>query len=308
MVSTFTPNVQIEEPARGDYVGTWDTPVNANMTLIDLILGGRTTISGAAGSVVLAAAQYQCKTITINSTLLASITLTFPTSFTKSYEVQNICTGTSAFYVVLGTTVAGGEVVCCPPGEIFEIINDGTNIRFKNFGRIGSYWDYSGSSVPAWVSNCTVPPYLNCNAGTFSSATYPQLATILGSTTLPDHRGRARFALDQGAGRISSAATGFSGSSVGSGGGAQAVTLATSQIPAHTHGVTDAGHSHPLVASAPGGVNQLTVTAGSGVNVAVPQTTSLAVTGITIDNAGGGGDHTNLPPALIGGITMIRAA
>jgi hypothetical protein len=26
MASTFTPNIQLEEPARGDDVGTWDTP------------------------------------------------------------------------------------------------------------------------------------------------------------------------------------------------------------------------------------------------------------------------------------------
>ncbi|MEH2547137.1 hypothetical protein V1283_003782 [Bradyrhizobium sp. AZCC 2262] len=28
MVSTFTPNIQLEEPARGDQVGFWHTPVN----------------------------------------------------------------------------------------------------------------------------------------------------------------------------------------------------------------------------------------------------------------------------------------
>ena len=38
MASTFTPNIQLNEPARNDDVGTWDTPVNSNMTLIDLVV------------------------------------------------------------------------------------------------------------------------------------------------------------------------------------------------------------------------------------------------------------------------------
>ncbi len=151
MVSTYTPNINLEEPARGDYVGTWDTPVNANMTLIDLVVGGRTTISLNNSPVTLSAAQFQCKTITFNSTLTGSVAITFPSTFTKSYEIYHTCTGSSAFINTLQTTAAGCEVVACPAGEIFEVLNDGTNIRFKNLGRIGSYWDYAGSSVPNWV-------------------------------------------------------------------------------------------------------------------------------------------------------------
>jgi hypothetical protein len=301
MVSTFTPNVGLEEPARGDYVGTWDLPVNANMTLIDLIVGGRTTISGAAGSVVLAAAQYQCKTITFNSTLAASITVTFPTSFTKSYEVFNNCTGSSAFIITLQTTAAGGQAVAIPPGEVCEVVNDGANIRFKNFGRVGSWWDYAGSSVPAWVSGCTVPPYLACIGGTFSSATYPQLATILGSTTLPDTRGRSRFALDQGAARLSSAVTGFSPDAVGSGGGSQ-------NFQSHTHTIiiTDPGHTHGTNAntgpSTTGG-GAFTIGANSAATI------NSAVTGISaVSSAAGTGNAGNVPPAYIGGLTLIRAA
>jgi hypothetical protein len=311
MVSTFTPNIQLEEPARGDYVGTWDTPVNANMTLLDLVVGGQTTISGAAGSVVLAAAQFQCKTITFNSTLLASITVTFPTSFTKSYEIYHTCTGSSAFVITLQTTVAGGQVVCCPPGEIAEVISDGTNIRFKNFGRIGSYWDHCGSSVPNWVSGCTVPPYLATTGSTFSSVTYPQLAVILGGTTLPDTRGRARFALDAGTGRLSSAAfaAGFNPDTVGNAGGSQLV-----QSHSHTVFITDPGHTHVA-----GPADRFTgATAGdhlsggiSSPNGAIAMNTfntNSNTTGITAaSSAFGLGNSGNVPPAYIGGIVMIRA-
>src|SRR5712671_283737 len=176
MVSTFTPNIQWEEPARGDQVGTWDTPVNGNSTLIDLVAGAINTISLNNSPVVLAAAQFQSKSITFNSTLTGSVAITFPTSFHKSYEIRNICTGSSAFVITLGTTVAGGKVVCCPPGESVDVVNNGTDLYFHNLERVGSYWDYAGSSVPAWVSGCTVAPYLNCDGTAFSSATFPQLA------------------------------------------------------------------------------------------------------------------------------------
>lgn len=311
MVSTFTPNINLEEPARGDYVGTWDTPVNANMTVLDLVIGGRTTISGTAGSVVLSAAQFQCKTITFNSTLLASIAVTFPTSFTKSYELYHTCTGSSAFVITLQTTAAGGQVVCAPPGEITEVINDGTNIRFKNLGRVGEYWDYAGSSVPAWVSGCTVAPYLNCDASTFSSATYPQLATILGSTTLPDSRGRGRSALNQGTGRLTSSQGNIDGNTNYAGGGSQSVTLASSQLPASIP-YHDPGHVH---VNAPRGGTTTTlgtiIYPGQADNTDIVFNSCSATIGITINPstgaAGTGGGHYNVQPTYIGGLTLIRA-
>jgi hypothetical protein len=311
MVSTFTPNIQLEEPARGDYVGTWDTPVNANMTLLDLIAGGRTTISGAAGSVVLAAAQFQCKTITFNSTLLASITVTFPTSFTKSYEIYHTCTGSSAFVITLQTTAAGGQAICCPPGEICEVINDGTNIRFKNFGRVGSYWDYGGSSVPAWVSGCSVPPYLNCDASTFSAATFPQLAVILGSTTLPDRRGTIGYTLNQGTGRLTTALGGLDGNTLGSVKTTQ-VTLSTSNLPPYTPSGTNSGGAAQFGYGSNnanwGGGSNATVTdvhtsPGSGTPV------TATFTQPTFAGTAQGGVSNVLPvgSATVYGICMIRA-
>lgn len=304
MVSTFTPNIQLEEPARGDDVGVWDTPVNNNMTLLDLVAGGRTTISGAAGSVTLAAAQYECKTITLNSTLIASIALTFPTSFTKSYEIYHSCTGSSAFTITLQTTAAGGQAVCASPGEIIDVINDGTNIRFKNLGRIGEYWDYVGSSMPNWVSGCTVPPYVNADGSACSSATYPVLFGLVGAT-LPDSRSRARIATGQSAGRISSAVSGFAPDTVGASGGAQAVVIGQSNLPAHNHPVSDPGHTHAT--------NAAVVTSGLafGGNTGAATTGAVntaAVTGLTVSNS----TYANqafpvLQPTYVGGLTLIRA-
>ncbi len=320
MVSTFTPNIQLEEPARGDYVGTWDTPVNANMTLIDLVVGGNVAISLNNSPVVLASGQFQSKTITFNSTLTGNVTITFPTSFTKSYEIQNLCTGSSAFVITLATTAAGGQAICCPPGEIIEMINDGANIKYKNLDRVGRYWDYGGSSVPAWVSGCTVAPYLNCDASAFSSATFPQLATILGTTTLPDFRGRVPGFLNQGTGRITTAGGGVDGNTAYASGGAQTNTIAAGNLAElgvtdnHRHFAEASDQGYPsvvgaagsFVSASPGAPNNLLLAAGAqALNVTI---TSLTASGSIRVNVGGANTPiTNLPPMAVGGIRMIRA-
>lgn len=318
MVSTFTPNINLEEPARGDQVGTWDTPVNANMTLIDLVVGGPVSINLNNSPVVLASAQYQCSLITFASTLTGSCAITFPSTFKKSYTIRHTCTGSSAFIITLQTTVAGGQIIACRPGNPFQCYNDGTNLFFVNLGtEVGGYWDYAGSSVPNWVSGCTVPPYLNADGTVFSSATYPQLAVILPGLTLPNSKGKSRFALDQGAGLISSAAGGFSGATVGSTAGGMTTTLGTSNLPAYTPSGT--------IASSAGTVTQdgFTVTGlrflgnilsgniqyGGGGSGASPTNSANYYSSFTGAAQGGVAQlMTNLPPAYIGGLSLIRSA
>jgi hypothetical protein len=301
MASTFTPNIQWEEPARGDDVGTWDTPVNNNGTLIDLVTAAITTIGLNNSNVVLSAAQFRSATLTFNSTLTGNVTITFPTSFTKPYKVRNLCTGSSAFTITLATTATGGQVIGCPPGQPFECVNDGTNLYFHNFGPpVGGYWDYAGSSNPAWNTVCTVPPYLNCD-GSAIPAAYTVLPIILGSSLLPNSKGKSRFALDQGAGLISSAV--FSGTGVGATGGAQTTTLGTSNLPPYTPAGSIAFGTFGTAYNNAGG----SATGGGG----VPTGTVLgAITAVFTGNAQGGTStpFSNVPPAYIGGLTLIRSA
>ena len=179
MVSTFTPSLNLEEPARGDYVGTWDTPVNSNMTLVDSALGQLASIALTNVNVTLSAAQYQNAFLVFTGALSGSVQITLPNRG-RLYTVQNLTSNTSSFTVTLNTTVAGSQAIGLPPGEAVDVMCDGSNIKFRNFGRVGSYIDHGGSSVPSWVSICTVPPLLNCDGTTFSSATYPILTTIFG--------------------------------------------------------------------------------------------------------------------------------
>jgi len=316
MVSTFTPNIQLEEPARGDYVGTWDTPVNNNMTLIDLRAGGTVTIALNNSPVVLAAAQFQASHIVFNSTLTGSVTITFPTSFVGPYVVENVCTGSSAFVITLTTTNPGGNFIGLKPGEPCDVFNDGASIKYRNLGNIGSYWDYAGSSVPAWVTACAIPPYLACSGGTFSATTYPLLAVILGSTTLPDSRGRFRATLNQGTTRLTTAAQGLDGNTnfaAGSG-----ITLTSSFIPTLTS--VNAAQAISVTTTvnslAYGFTTGAVLTNNGGAYYGAGALTQMTIGAVTATgNNSISVAYTNssqatlavAPPSYVGGITMIRA-
>lgn len=306
MADPTTPNIQLAVPTRGSDVGVWDTPANGDFTILDLCIGGTATIGLNNSNVVLTAGQFQSANITLNSTLTGSVTITFPTSFTKTYTIQNLCTGSSQFTITLETTATGGQVIACPPGQPFDCINDGVNLRFKNFGPpVGGYWDYAGSSNPAWNLGCTIPPYLPCDGSTtVSSATYPTLFGIIGGT-LPDFRGRHRIYLDAGAGRVSSGTGGVAGNTLFASGGNQVTTLSSQNIPPVP--VTDPGHTHGFSPS------PLTFAGGSGSNPGggTGSAENFSITSAVTNISAGSTSPTAFPilsPLAVGGITMIRAA
>lgn len=304
MVSTFTPNIQLEEPARGDQVNTWTTAVNNIMTCLDFACGGTATITISSQPLTLSASQFKCKTLTFQSTLTANVTVTLPTSFIKSYEINNLCSGTSAFWLVLATSggsnvVNTAKYVGCPPGETVHVLNDGYNVTYTSLDRIGTFMDHGSASIPGWIAVSNPPPYLNCDGSTFSAVTFPALALQLAGTTLPDSRGRCRWTLNQATGRVNAGVSGVDGNTRFAGGGNES-------MQSHTHSVSDPSHNHVhnFGQNNNGSANLGSQTTGVP---SVAATISAAVTGITLTNTGGGAAQ-NMMPAYIGGITMIRAA
>ena len=59
MVSTYTTNKSLEKPGNGDYVDTWNVPVNSDMDVIDQAFGGVTNLNSTAGSATLTSTQYR---------------------------------------------------------------------------------------------------------------------------------------------------------------------------------------------------------------------------------------------------------
>lgn len=164
-------------------------------------------------------------------------------------------------------------------------------------------------------------PYLNQSAApnsafaypygqAISRTTYATLFTLIGtaygvgdgSTTfnIPDLRGRAIFGLGNMGGvnalRITAGAGNFDGSVLGNTGGLETHTITTAEMPVHSHGITDPGHSHSTTAAL-GGSGSLGGGVGNIGNAAIASDSKT--TGITINNAGSGNAITILPPAIV---------
>ena len=120
-----------------------------------------------------------------------------------------------------------------------------------------------------------------------------------GNPRIPDSRGRIVAGKDNmggtSAGRLTSAASGVDGATLGAVGGAEAHTLTTPQMPQHNHGVTDPGHVHSgstiYNGSSPGGGAQVTGSAYAN--------TGNSKTNIAIQDTGSGQAHNNTQPTLV---------
>lgn len=321
MPDPTTTNLVLAQPIRGTDTGTWDIPVNGNTGIIDQAFGGVTTLALSSAGVVLTASQAQSSIIRLTGALTASVQIFLPSIY-KFWTIDNqIVNSPSSFCASLISTTSSGQGIGLPPGTT-DIFYDGAAINFRNLGNVGQYWDYTGIQVPTWVNTCTKAPYLNCNGTTFSSATYPILANLLGSNVLPDSRGRARFGLNQGVGILTTAGAGIDGNTLFATGGSNGINLGSSHIPSHTVNGT--------ITVNPGGSTAIFFPVGNSANVFNGS--------FNIGNPGGAGNilaaingawtqsfqasgvnsmaYTNASQAIVaspipgyaGGITMIRAA
>lgn len=186
MVSTFTPSKALEQPARGDDVGTWDTPVNGNMDIIDRSFGQTATIVLAGSDYVLASSEYQCVFIQLTGILTASVSVVLP-QLGSFYVFQNLTTGGSGqgFQVILTTNVAFSHGIAAPPGAPFMINCDGIDTRYVGGPTVGVIVNHIGTSLPSWMQNCTVKPYLLCDGSGFSASLYPGLYKLIPAQVVP---------------------------------------------------------------------------------------------------------------------------
>jgi len=312
MVDPTTTNLIMAQPIRASDVGTWDVPVNGNTGILDQAFGGVTTLALTNSPVTLTTSQAQNSVIRLTGTLTGNVAITMASIY-KFWTVDNQLVNSPSSYCATILSTGGSVIIGCPPGNT-DIYYDGTSVKYRNLDKLGEYWDYVGSTVPSWVTACTNKPYLNCDGTVISSATYPQLVNLLGTTTLPDSRGRYRAALNQTTGRITSSG-GVDGNTAYAAGGIQnqSVTIGTSNLPAsipykdpgHTHALTGASNSLNASISGvtwPGGTGGGTLTIGissATVGITINPSTSAVGTGNAVFLA-------SLPPSYVGGITMVR--
>src|ERR1700704_592512 len=110
MTSTFSTNKGLEEPASGDYVNAWATPVNSNWTAIDAALGGTTSIvvTGISAPITtLTLTQYRPPNIEFTGTLGANLNYQIPTGVGGMWSINNATTGafSLAFSIAAGNSL-----------------------------------------------------------------------------------------------------------------------------------------------------------------------------------------------------------
>lgn len=303
---TTTTNVGLSTPAHGSNVNTWSSdPVNDNSGIIDNLFGSVTTKSLTNVNVNLSTTESQVSILRFTGTLTGNVVIKLG-AIIKSWIVENNTLG--AFTITVQGFPATGNVVGLPEGSC-QIYWDGTNVSFINLGRVGEYWDDAGATVPAWVAVCTVPPALLCDGSTFSAVTYPLLNKRLGGTTLPDARGRTRFALNGGTGRLTTAGGIDGDTRFAAGGYGVGLTIGQANLPNVNFGLTIndartwATSSNVLTL----GVPSIAISPGANYGAG---STAVSVSGSITGTAASGGSGTvlpSVPPGYVGGITMLWA-
>ena len=137
MASTYTP-LGIEKMATGENAGTWGTKTNANLDLIEQIVGGfkQVSIAGGAQTTALTVADgaltgtAQARMIEFTGSITGNQVVTIPLDVENFYIIKNATSGayTVQFKYVSGsggtftfTTTNKGTAI------VFATANDGTN-------------------------------------------------------------------------------------------------------------------------------------------------------------------------------------
>jgi hypothetical protein len=288
---------------------------------LDGFFGGVQTISVAGTPVTLTSpaafvptpgggpTQSQNAVLRFTGVLSTNVQITLP--LPGYYIIENL---TTVAHFLTFRAIGSGEIIAVDQGSVQHVYNDGTNVRFVNLPPVGTYMDVCESTVPVWITGCSKPPYLICDGSTFSAVTYPYLNAKLGGNVLPDLRGRARFYLNGGTNRITMAGSGIDGNAVLSAGGQQTVTILQTHLPSGVPvNISDPGHFHFINGGNPFTVGSTSIGSGpSSPGVAGPATvisaqTDTRTTGISASWSGSNTPLTNMPPAAISGITLIRA-
>ena len=161
MVSTFSPNKGLELPSNNSYVDTWDAPVNADWTAIDIALGGSTLLNatGLSGNVALTLTQYRPFALLITGAPTAALNYVIPAGVGGFWSVFNGTTG--GFQISVGSG-AGGSAINIPVGTSVLITCDGSasGMRVANTpvavaGGTTTQVQYNSSGILAGSANFT---------------------------------------------------------------------------------------------------------------------------------------------------------
>lgn len=122
-----------------------------------------------------------------------------------------------------------------------------------------------------------------------------------GANAAADFAANRRLVIPKQLGRalaVAGAGSGLTSRALGANVGTETHALTTAELATHSHGVTDPGHNHSyaLLNDGTGEGIQGVGGGGSPARGQSAQNVSTKVTGITVNNAGSGDAHNNMPP------------
>jgi microcystin-dependent protein len=143
------------------------------------------------------------------------------------------------------------------------------------------------------------PPvgWLICDGSAIDRIIYAALFSVIG-TTWGIGDGSTTFNIPN---LVDSFPLGAGAAALGSSGGSDSVTLTTSELPAHTHSITDPGHAHTTLATA-----STNTTGTDPGDVTTGGMTGSATTGITGTNSTGSGNSFSILPPYAAVVWMIK--
>jgi len=156
MASSFTTNKVIEKPGNGDYVDTWNVPVNGDMDIIDQAFGGITALNATGGSATLTDTQYRSLILTISGAISANVTYTIPSGKGGQWIVRNTTTDASGGpWTITIASGGGGTSLSIPRTGVTTIFSDGTNILAAPIAGASGQVIYNLSGAFAGSTNMT---------------------------------------------------------------------------------------------------------------------------------------------------------
>lgn len=183
MASSFTTNKDIEKPGNGDYVDTWNVPLNGDMTVVDYALGTSQSFNATAGSQTLGSYDHSTKALStysyvpmflnITGAISASVTYTIPSGVGGQWIIYNSTTdATGGPWTVTFASAGGGRSVVVARLSRVIIVSDGTNID------VLGYVNLNGTSTGSVTLTGSLTTGTTITAGTTASDSIGDLRNV----------------------------------------------------------------------------------------------------------------------------------